>query len=62
MAAGESSGSLKSSQVVAKVEEISYNYVETGHFFNLDALTMVARWLMKVLQICREFLQKTAMR
>ena len=55
MAAGESSGSLKSSQVVAKVKEISYNYVETGHFFNLDALMMLARWLMKVLQICREF-------
>ena len=37
MAAGESSGSLKSSQVVAKVKEISHNYAGTGHFFNLDA-------------------------
>ena len=45
-----------------KGDEISHNYLETGHFFNLDALMMVARWLMKVLQICREFWQKTAMR
>lgn len=55
MAAGESSGSLKSSQVVAKVKEIGYNYVGTGHVFNLDALMVLSRWLMKVLLICREF-------
>ena len=55
MAAGESSGSLKSSQVVAKVKEISYNYVGTGHVFNLDDLMVLSRWLMKVLLICREF-------